>query len=108
MAPDLQQRIYIETRLGNEGPSAALAYFFWLFLGIVSAHRFYLGKTGTAILQIISYFFVIGVIWFLIDALLLPDMIRARQDAIRRRIALDLLAADGGPGASRPDTIARG
>lgn len=91
MAPDLQQRIYIETRLGNEGPSAALAYFFWLFLGIVSAHRFYLGKTGTAILQIISYLLVVGVIWFLIDALLLPGLVRQRQDEIRRRIASDLL-----------------
>ncbi|MFG1358588.1 TM2 domain-containing protein [Xanthobacter pseudotagetidis] len=88
---DIQQQTYIEARLANEGPSPALAYFFWLFLGIVSAHRFYLGRTGTAILQIVSYFFVIGVFWFLLDAFLLPGLVRERQNEVRRRLAAELL-----------------
>lgn len=92
MSLDLPTRTYIEARLANEGPSLALAYFFWLFLGLFSAHRFYLGKIGTAILQIISYFLVVGLIWFLIDAFLLPDLVRQKQDAVRRRIANDILA----------------
>ncbi|MFG1403179.1 TM2 domain-containing protein [Xanthobacter sediminis] len=92
MSPDLATRTYIEARLANDGPSMTLAYMFWLFLGLFSAHRFYLGKTGTAILQIVSYFFVIGVIWFIVDAFLLPDLVRARQEEIRRRIAGQILA----------------
>lgn len=92
MSLDLAAKTYIEARLANEGPQITLAYVFWLFLGLFSAHRFYLGKTGTAVLQIISYFFVIGVIWFIIDAFLLPDLVRARQDEVRRRIAGDLAA----------------
>lgn len=91
MTPDIATRTYIEARLANEGPHLTLAYVFWLFLGLFSAHRFYLGKTGTAILQIISYFFVIGIIWFVIDAFLLPGLVRARQDEARRRIAGDLV-----------------
>lgn len=90
MALDLVEKIYVEARVANEGPSMALAYFFWLFLGIVSAHRFYVGRTGTAILQIVSYFFVIGVIWWIIDGLLTYGLVRARQDEIRRRLAADL------------------
>ena len=30
------------------------AFLFWFFLGIFSAHRFYVGKVGTAILQIVT------------------------------------------------------
>lgn len=92
MTTDIATRTYIEARLANEGPSMTLAYFFWLFLGLFSAHRFYLAKTGTAILQIISYFFVVGIIWFVIDAFLLPDLVRARQEEIRRRIASGIVS----------------
>lgn len=91
MALDLAQKTYVEARLANEGPSLTLAYFFWLALGLVSAHRFYLGRTGSAILQIISYFFVVGVIWFIIDAFILPRLVHERQDEVRRRIASELL-----------------
>lgn len=94
MALDLAQKTYIEARLTNDGPSMGLAYFFWLFLGIISAHRFYLGRTGTAVLQIISYFFVIGLIWLIIDAFLLPGLVRERQNETRRRIALETFGPD--------------
>ena len=91
MALDIAQKTYIEARLANEGPSMGLAYFFWLFLGLVSAHRFYLGRTGTAVLQIISYFFAVGILWLIIDAFLLPRLVRERQEEMRRRIATELL-----------------
>ncbi len=90
MALDLVEKIYVEARLANEGPSMPTAYFFWLFLGVVSAHRFYLGKTGTAILQIVSYLFVVGIIWWVIDGILTYGLVRARQDEVRRRLAADL------------------
>ncbi|MDE1896450.1 MAG: TM2 domain-containing protein [Rhodospirillales bacterium] len=86
----------IEQRVANDGPSTALAYLFWFFLGIFSAHRFYLGRPGSAILQILSYFIVIGFIWLLIDAFLIPGMIRERQEGIRQRVRMDLLVHSGG------------
>lgn len=91
MALDIAQKTYIEARLANEGPNLNLAYFFWLFLGLVSAHRFYLGRPGTAVLQIISYFFAVGVIWFIVDAFLLPRLVREKQEEARRNIATALL-----------------
>jgi len=90
MALDLVEKIYVEARLANDGPSMALTYFFWLFLGIISAHRFYLGRTGSAIAQIISYFFVVGVIWWAVDLFLTFGMVREKQAEMRRRIAAEL------------------
>jgi TM2 domain-containing membrane protein YozV len=81
-----EQQLLIEMRVANEGPSTATAYLLWLFLWFISAHRFYLGRPGTAILQILSYFIAIGFIWLLIDAFLIPGMIRQRQDEIRLRM----------------------
>lgn len=95
MALTTEQHLLIETRVTNEGPSVVVAYLFWFFLGIFSAHRFYLGRAGTAILQILSYFILIGFLWLLIDAFLIPGMVRSKQQAIRQRLAYQL---NGQPG----------
>lgn len=90
MSLDLQQQAYIEARLTNEGPSMLLAYVFWLFLGVFSAHRFYLGRPKSAIFQILLCLIAIGLIWVLIDAFLIPGMVREKQNEIRRRIAQEM------------------
>jgi len=86
-----EQQLLIEMRVANEGPSTATAYLLWLFLWFISAHRFYLGRPGSAILQILTYFIAIGFIWLLIDAFLIPGMIRQRQNEIRQRMIATML-----------------
>lgn len=90
MSITTENQILIETRIANEGPSVVVAYLLWLFLWFVAAHRFYLGRPGTAILQILSFFIVIGFVWWLIDAFLIPGMIRDRQNEIRQRLAAEM------------------
>ncbi|MGJ3646995.1 TM2 domain-containing protein [Sphingomonas sp. GlSt437] len=84
------EKSLIEQRVANDGPNTTVAYVLWIFLGWVSGHRFYLGRPGTAILQILSYLIVIGFFWWLIDAFLIPDMIRQKQDEIRNNLAQSL------------------
>lgn len=86
-----EQQLLIEMRVANEGPSTATAYLLWLFLWFISARRFYLGRPGSAILQILTYFIAIGFIWLLIDAFLIPGMIRQRQNEIRQRMIATML-----------------
>ena len=90
MALSTAELTLIEQRVTNDGPSTAVAYLFWLFLWFVSAHRFYLGRPGTAVLQILSYFILVGFIWILIDAFLIPCMIRDERNDIRQKIALQM------------------
>ena len=90
MALSTAELTLIEQRVTNDGPSTAAAYLLWFFLWFVSGHRFYLGRPGTAILQILSYFILIGFIWVLIDAFLIPSMIRDKRNEIRQRIALQM------------------
>ena len=85
----------IEQRVSNDGPSAGVAYLLWIFTWWVSGHRFYLGRPGSAILQMLSYIILIGFVWVLIDGFLMPGMIRERRDAIRHRMTTDMLALSG-------------
>lgn len=55
-----------------------LAYVFWFFLDLLGAHRFYLGRPGSAVLQIIACLLAVGVLWVLVDIFLIPGMV-ARQ-----------------------------
>lgn len=90
-----EQHLLIETRVANEGPSIVVAYLFWFFLGILSAHRFYLGRPGTAILQILSFFVLIGFVWLLVDLFLIPGMVRSKQQELRQRLAYQLSGQPG-------------
>jgi TM2 domain-containing membrane protein YozV len=85
-----EDQILIETRVSNEKKSAAAAYFLWFFLGWISAHRFYLGKPVTAILQILSYFILIGFVWWVVDLFLIPSIIEDKMNETRGRVARDL------------------
>ena len=67
-----------------------VAYLLWFFLGYLGAHRFYLGDNKAAFWQlglfiggVLTFIFVIGGailfglgIWVLIDAFLIPGLLR--------------------------------
>lgn len=70
--------------------SKGVAYVLWLLLGGIGAHRFYTGHTGTGIIYLVmqilgwltvaagigAFLFFAIAIWWLIDAFLIPGMIR--------------------------------
>lgn len=91
-----QQQMLIEQRLTNSGPSTAVAYLLLIFLGMFGAHRFYLGRTGSAIAQLIltiTFFgMIISGVWVFIDLFLIPGMIREKQDAERQRLTVQMMA----------------
>lgn len=81
-----EELMLIEQRVTNAKKSTGAAYLLWFFLWFLSGHRFYLGRTGTAFLQIASYFVLVGFIWIIVDAFLIPGMIRESNDRERDRL----------------------
>ena len=59
--------------------SKGVAYLLWLLFGWLGVHRFYAGRTGSGLVQLLLSLSVVGlavtIIWWLIDAFLIPDMI---------------------------------
>lgn len=70
--------------------SAGVAYALWVFLGMLGAHRFYTGRSGTgfamlalfvvglltAAIGIGAFFILADGVWVLVDAFLIPGWIR--------------------------------
>ena len=83
---------YVEHQVVNDAPTVGLAYCLWFFGGLLSAHRFYVGKPGSAVLQILSYFIVIGFAWWIIDAFRISGMVEERKDRLRGQIVKQLAA----------------
>ena len=84
--------------------SSGICYLLWFFLGGFGAHRFYLGRTGSAIamlvISIVSWilifvaigalgFIVIG-IWWIVDAFLIPGIVRDNNQALQQRVEAGL------------------
>ena len=102
-----QQQMLVEQRVTNDAKSTGVAYLLWFFLGSLGAHRFYLGKTGTAVTMLIlcilgwlTLVFIVGGfllaalgIWLLVDAFLIPGMVRQDKEALRSRHMTNLLGA---------------
>ncbi|SLN16052.1 TM2 domain protein [Roseovarius gaetbuli] len=101
MSLSTEQMVLVEQRLSNEKKSIGMVYLLWLFLGVLGIHRFYLGKTRSAVGMLvltilggftlmvsIGAFLLIGLgIWLLVDAFLIPGMIKADSQAKRAMIA---------------------
>lgn len=78
--------------------SAGAAYLLCLFLGGFGAHRFYLGCTGSAVVQLLlgllgwlPFFlgwFALG-IWLIIDLFLIPGIVRDKNMAMVDKFAFD-------------------
>jgi TM2 domain-containing membrane protein YozV len=89
---NVADRLLIEQRVSNEMPSQAMAYVLWFFTAVLGGHRFYLGKTSTAILMLVCSCTIVGLAvsipWAFIDLFLIPGMLREKIDAIRDRLTL--------------------
>ena len=80
--------------------SVLIAYLLWFFLGFLGGHRFYMGKTGTAIAQLLMFLsaivtsviliggliFIALIIWVLIDAFRIPGWVTAYNSYLAYRI----------------------
>jgi TM2 domain-containing membrane protein YozV len=79
-----QELQILSSEMEKRKKSSGTAWLLWFFLGGIGGHRYYLGKTGTAILMTLTLGFL-G-IWTLIDLFLLSGMIRNTNAEIERQI----------------------
>jgi hypothetical protein len=74
--------------------SRTIAWGLWILTGFMGGHRFYLDRTGTGILMLLTAGG--GLIWWIVDAFLLSGMVDAynREQEQRERAGLPPIALD--------------
>ena len=91
--------VHAEALANSMRKETGVAYLLWFFLGEFGAHRFYLGKVGSAIAMLViflisvplafvfvGYFGLFAIfVWWVVDAFLIPGWVRTHNDLARRR-----------------------
>lgn len=83
---DLTERelLILRQEVDSRKKSVAATWLLWLFLGEFGAHRFYLGRVGTGIAMLLTLGGIF--IWALVDAFLIPGMLRANKRQVEKEV----------------------
>lgn len=89
-----EQMTAVESRVTNQGKSALIAYLLWFFFPLLGAHRFYMGRMGTGlamlILTLTAFGAIISLIWWFVDAFLIPGWVDENHAAVRAEAEAEL------------------
>ncbi|MFT8337487.1 TM2 domain-containing protein [Schleiferilactobacillus harbinensis] len=92
-----QERILVNSEVEKRKKSTVAAYLLWWFTGIIGGHRYYMGKTGSAVAMTLITVLTFGIgiivtgIWWIVDAFSIPRWIQEDQDRIEVQAATEIL-----------------
>ncbi|MEF2968221.1 TM2 domain-containing protein [Paenibacillus sp. M1] len=102
---DARELLLLDLEVKNRGKDITAAYLLWYFLGIFGGHRFYMGKTGTAVTQLVLSITVIGLIatsiWWIVDAFLTRNWVREHNEVLENQF-IDQIMYTRGPSGNYP------
>lgn len=91
---ETRELLLLESETKNRGKSMIIAYLLWYFLGIFGGHRFYMGRTGSAIAMLVLSITVIGLfatfVWWVVDAFLLHQWVKDQNQQLESQILSEL------------------
>lgn len=100
MALDVQHQMLIEQRVANDSKNMVVAYLLLIFVGILGAHRFYLGRVTSGVIMLILTLTFFGIIvsglWAFIDLFLVPGMVNEDREKLRQRLTMEAIVNSGG------------
>ncbi|WP_307389713.1 TM2 domain-containing protein [Bacillus horti] len=87
---DTKELMLLESEVRSKSKNMVVAYLLWWFLGYFGGHRFYMGKTGSAVAMLILSITVIGLIvtcvWWIVDAFLTHSMVKEHNEQVENDI----------------------
>ena len=90
-----EERILVNSEVNKNAKNSTTTWLLWLFLGIVGGHRYYMGKTGSAIAMTILSITIIGMIitgpWQLIDLFFINKWLKEDKTNIEQQAIQSIL-----------------
>ncbi len=93
-----EERLLVNSEIEKRKKNTVVAYLLWFFLGTVGGHRYYFGKTGSAIAMTLITVLTLGfgaiitAIWAIVDVFLINGWLREDQDQIENGLSQELLS----------------
>ncbi|WNF37405.1 TM2 domain-containing protein [Bacillaceae bacterium IKA-2] len=78
----------LSSEMSKKQKSSGTTWLLWVFTGVLGGHRFYLGKTGTAVAMLLT----LGGLgfWVFIDLFLINGMIKDTNDNIENDVIAEI------------------
>src|SRR5690625_7789652 len=89
---DEKQLSIVQSELENQKKSMVVAYLLWFFLGGAGAHRFYIGKTGSAITMLVLFLLGWATSWLIEIG---RASCREREEEVGRRVEAQIEVSVG-------------
>ncbi|MBO2729546.1 NINE protein [Lactiplantibacillus plantarum] len=83
-----QELLLVNSEIEKNSKSTLVAYLLWLFTGFMGGHRYYFGKTGSAVAMTLIFWltvwifglgYIITGIWMLVDVFQISSWLKADQ-----------------------------
>ena len=91
---DLRQLMLLESEVKNREKNMLIGYLLWWFVGLFGDHRFYMGRSGSAVAMLILSITGIGLlvtwIWCLVDAFLLHQWVTEHNQYVEYEVIREL------------------
>lgn len=92
--------LFVNSEVEKRKRNMVVAYLLWFFVGIFGAHRYYFGKTKSAIAMTLIVVLTIGLgslitgIWAVVDAFLMPKWSKEEIETIETETIQQLQARE--------------
>lgn len=92
-----QERILVNSEVEKRKKSTVAAYLLWWFTGVIGGHRYYMGKTGSAVAMTLITVLTFGIgaivtgIWAFVDVFSISKWLQEDQDRIEMQAATEIL-----------------
>lgn len=101
-----EEKMLVNSEVANNKKSVGVSYLLWFFLSSLGIHRMYLGRKGSGVMMLVLsilgwitlaffigwIFLIIVGVWVLVDAFLLPGIVKKANDDLTEEYAQKILA----------------
>lgn len=92
-----QELLLVNSEVEKNKKGIAVAYILCIFFGSIGGHRYYMGKTGSAIAMTLITVLTVGFgvlvtgIWSFVDLFLIPGWLKDNQNSVEAAAAQNVL-----------------